>query len=196
LIFILLGFTGLWCLENPAEDLRKELLENYSTIETFEAEFRQLNYWQELDTELTSTGKIYFDNDNLKLEYSSPAGQFLILDSLQVTMYDPGSNQAIISSSKEIDIRPRSIILKYWQDSLLVSCKRNMNKAEVELRTEAGDQIGFLVENNLITELSYTDTDSNRVIYSFSTIELNKLLPVEIFEVKLPEDVNLLDTRK
>ena len=111
-------------------------------------------------------------------------------------MYDPGSNQAIISASNEIDIRPRSIILKYWQDSLLVSCKREKNRAEVELRTETGDQIGFLVENSLITQLNYSDADSNRVTYSFSKAELNQDLPEKIFEVILPENVNLLDTRK
>ena len=75
-IILLLCFTGLMCLENSAADMRKELLDNYSSIKTFEAEFKQHNYWQEMDTELISKGKIYFDNDNLKLEYSDPVGQF------------------------------------------------------------------------------------------------------------------------
>lgn len=193
---ILVVFSGLFAQLDEAEDLKQILLDNYSNINTFEAEFQQHNYWHDLDTELFSKGDIYFNNTHLKLAYRDPVGQFLILDSLQVTIYDPASNQALISSSSEIDIRPRSIIHKYWQDSLIVSIKQEANKADVSLRTEAGDQINFHTEDEIITELSYTDADSNRVTYRFSEIKLNEELPDGIFTVKLPEDVNLLDTRQ
>ncbi len=196
ILTILCAISLLFSAEADPENLKQKLLDAYSGINTFEAEFVQNNFWPELDKELISYGKIYFDNDHLKLAYTDPEGQFLVLDSLIVTMFDPNSNQAIISASSEIDIRPRSIIKNYWQDSLLVSFQQKLETADIELRTEAGDRISFHTENTLITELTYSDADSNRVTYKFSELRLNQALPENVFDIILPDDVNLLDTRE
>ena len=175
LIIVFISFSGLWGLDKRAEDLKQELLDNYSTIRTFEADFNQQNYWQELDKELNSKGKIYFNNDNLKLDYTKPEGQFLILDSLQVTMYDPSSNQAIISSSSEIDIRPRSIILKYWQDSLLVSCN---------LKPSHTDSDKLALEEARAQFLNWTNQNHNHVI---TLLSVKHHLPPETLEQLIEE---------
>jgi len=196
IIIVLFAVSPLWCEEVDHLLVKQELQESYSGIETYEADFIQHNYWPELDTSLESKGKIYYNNTNLKLEYSDPEGQFLLLDGLIVTMYEPSSNQAIISAGSEIDLRPGTLISRYWQDSLLVSCEEAGEAVLVVMKTEAGEKVHFLIENKLIIELAYSDLDSNRVTYEFQEEKLNQDLPGGVFEVILPDDVNLIDTRE
>jgi outer membrane lipoprotein-sorting protein len=195
-LILLIGFSSLCCEEINPDILRQNMIDTYSNIDTYKADFIQNNYWEEIDVSLDSAGKIFFDNHNLKLEYNDPEGQFLILDSLMVTMYEPTSNQAIISSSAEIDIRPISLISKYWQDSFLISCDAFDDTTEIVMKTEFEETITFYVKDNWIIQLTYIDLDSNRVTYKFSKAEIDNPLPEHIFEIILPEDVNLLDTRE
>jgi outer membrane lipoprotein-sorting protein len=186
----------LWCEEIDPEMVKQNLIEHYTRIETYQADFQQANYWQELDLKLNSSGKIFYNRSYLKLQYEDPEGQFLLLDSLYVTMYDPGSNQAIIASGSEIDIRPLAIISRYWDNSLLQSLEQANDTTYVSLKTANDEFIDLVVYDNRILELIYADLDKNWVKYRFRNERINAKLPPELFEVHLPEDVNLIDNRQ
>jgi len=196
LIILFAALSLLWCEEIDPDIVKQNLIEHYSSIETYQADFEQSNYWQELELELNSFGKIFYNRSYLKLQYEDPEGQFLLLDSLYVTMYDPGSNQAIISSGSEIDIRPLSIISRYWDNSLIQSLELVNDTTYVSLKTINDEFIEFGVYDNRILELIYADLDKNRVKYRFRNEQINLKLPAGVFDVQLPEDVNLIDNRQ
>jgi len=178
------------------DDLKQQLIDHYSEIITYQAEFQQLNYWQELDISKSSSGAITYDRYNLKLDYGDPTGQFLLLDTLSVTMYDPGSNQAFITDSFEMDIRPIALIMKYWGNSVVSILESDENRIKLELNTNAEETIQFTISDNRVIQLTYFDLEKNSVTYSFSNERMNEPLPQGIYLIELPEDVNLIDTRQ
>ena len=96
LLFILfptLLIAGDVTLENIYEDV----IITYSTIYTYEAEFKQENYWAEINIDKISKGKLYYDKENLLMDYSQPDGQKLHINKEFMTMYDPIAGQAMIS---------------------------------------------------------------------------------------------------
>jgi len=196
LIVITLLYSFLWCDNIDLENLKLQLIEQYSKINTYQAEFEQLNYWQEMDISKRSSGYIIYDRYNLKLEYTEPSGQFLLLDSLSVTMYDPNSNQAFIIDSFEMDIRPIAIILKYWESSEISVLEADNGSIQLELNTDAEEIIQLSISDSMVNELKYFDLESNSVTYKFKNEIINKALPELIYQVELPEDVNIIDTRQ
>ncbi|MCK4311827.1 MAG: hypothetical protein KAW88_03725, partial [Candidatus Cloacimonetes bacterium] len=89
--------TSLFANEK-LEEIYENILIKYSSIKTYEANFLQENYWKELDTFKQSFGKIYYDSSHLLLDYEEPQGQKLLIANSDITIYEPSSNQALISN--------------------------------------------------------------------------------------------------
>jgi len=63
------------------------------------------------------------------------------------------------------------------------------------LITPDNEQIFVLIKDNLIIEIQIFDNSENMVKYSFSAEKINKPILQIIFELNLPEDVNIIDNR-
>jgi len=172
-----------------------DLIEKYDSIKTYEADFIQENFWKEIDTAKTSYGKIYYDSSFLLLEYSEPEGQKLLIDSLSVTIYDAGSNQVLISNKNDYELKPISIISDFWKNSQKKLIENSENEVQIKLITPEKEQIFVRIKDNLIIEIQIFDNSENMVRYTFSAEKMNKQLSQKIFELNLPEDVNVIDNR-
>ncbi len=199
ILFVLILYfsfsTFILAQDDILNEIYLDLLEKYDSIKTYEADFIQENFWKEIDTAKTSYGKIYYDSSFLLLEYSEPEGQKLLIDSLSVTIYDAASNQVLISNKNDYELKPISILSEYWQNSQKELIENSENGTQIKLITPDNEQIFVLIKDNLIIEIQIFDNSENMVKYSFSAEKINQQLAKEIFELNLPEDVNVIDNR-
>ena len=195
ILLILLLPTLLIANEKALETIYEKVLMTYSTIHTYDTSFVQENYWKEIDVNKTSEGKLYYNKENLLMNYSQPKGQKLLIDENYMTMYDPISDQAIISDKTEIELRPDKLISHYWNISEKELIEQFDDTIKIKLFTPEEEKIIISISNNIVTEFNIVDKNKNFVIYKFSDIQINKALPDSIFELNLPEDTTILDTR-
>ncbi len=177
------------------EEIYENILIKYSSIKTYEANFLQENYWKELDTFKQSFGKIYYDSSHLLLDYEEPQGQKLLIANSDITIYEPSSNQALISNEIDMELRPVKFISQYWDISRKELIEENEKSFKIKFITPEKEQIFIHVNDCLITEFMILDEQENSVIYKFSSEKFNTQLPESIFELNLPEDVNIIDNR-
>jgi len=195
IILILLLPTLLIANEKVLETIYEEVLITYSTIHTYETSFIQENYWEEIDVYKTSEGRLYYNKENLVMNYSKPVGQKLLINKNSMTMFDPISQQAIISDKIEIELRPDKLISHYWDVSEKELIEQLDNTIKIKLHTPEEEKIIIAITNNIATEFNIVDKNKNFVIYKFSDIQINKALPDSIFKLNLPENTNILDSR-
>jgi len=194
LLFLLLP-TLLIANDLALEKVYDEVLLTYSIIYTYEASFVQENYWTEIDVYKSSEGKLYYNKENLLMDYSEPTGQKLLITENSMTMYDSVAEHAIISNKAEIEIRPDKLISHYWDISKKGLLDQFDETIKIKLQTPEEEIIIITISNKFITEFNIMDKNENYVIYKFSDIQINKELPNSIFELTLPEDTNIIDTR-
>lgn len=194
LLFLLLP-TLLIANEIALEKVYEEVLLTYSIIYSYEASFLQINYWDEIDVYKSSEGKLYYNKENLLMDYSQPMGQKLLVEENSMTMYDSVAEQAIISNKVEIEIRPDKLISHYWDISKKELLDQSDDTIKIKLQTPEEEKIVITISNKFITEFNIVDINKNYVIYKFSDIRINKELPENIFDLTLPEDTSIIDTR-
>ncbi len=194
LLFLLLP-TLLFANDQVLEQIYEEMLLTYSTVYTYEASYVQENYWAEIDVYKSSTGKLYYNKKNLLMEYSQPVGQKLLMNENFMTMYDPVAKQAIISDKVEIELKPDKLISHYWDVSEKELVEQFGDTIKIRLQTPGEEKIFITISNKMVTEFNIIDKSENFVIYKFSGIQINKTLPDKIFELTLPDDTSIIDTR-
>lgn len=194
LLFLLLP-TLLIATDNTLENTYESILITYSTVYTYEAKFIQENYWAEINIDKISEGKLYYDKENLLMDYSQPDGQKLLINEEYMTMYDPIADQAMISDEFDIELRPDKLISHYWDISEKAIIDKFDDTIKIKLKTPQEENIIITISNKLVTEFNIVDENGNFVIYKFYNIKINEGLPENIFELTLPESTNIFDTR-
>lgn len=195
ILFIILLPTLLFANEVTLESVYEQILIKYSTIDTYETEFVQENYWNEIDVYKTSEGKLYYNKENLLMDYSQPDGQKLQIKENSITMYDPITQQAFISDQVDIELRPDKLISHYWDVSDKELLEEYGDTIKIKLLTPESETILITIANNMVVEFDIVDINKNFVIYKFSDILINKGLPENIFELHFPENTSVIDTR-
>ena len=140
LLFLLLP-TLLVANEIALEKVYEEVLLTYSIIYSYEASFLQINYWDEIDVYKSSEGKLYYNKENLLMDYSQPMGQKLLVEENSMTMYDSVAEQAIISNKVEIEIRPDKLISHYWDISKKELLDQSDDTIKIKLQTPEEEKI-------------------------------------------------------
>jgi len=194
LLFLLLP-TLLIATDNTLENTYENILITYSTAYTYEAKFIQENYWAEINIDKISEGKLYYNKENLLMDYSQPDGQKLLINEEYMTMYDPIADQAMISDEFDIELRPDKLISHYWDISEKEIIDKFDDTIKIKLKTPQEENIIITISNKLVTEFNIVDENGNFIIYKFYNIKINEGLPENIFELTLPESTNIFDTR-
>jgi len=195
ILLILLLPTFLFANEVSLETIYENVLLTYSTIYSYKAEFVQENYWNEIDVHKTSEGKLYYNKENLLMDYTKPDGQKLQIKENSITMYDPNTEQVFISDQVDIELRPDKLISHYWDVSEKELLEKYEDTMKVQLLTPESEKIYITISNNLVVEFNIVDINQNFVIYKFSNILANKGLPAHIFDLDFPENTSVIDTR-
>jgi outer membrane lipoprotein-sorting protein len=194
LVFFLLLLLSAAAADN-IDDIYEAILEKYSSISTYEADFTQENYWKDLDVDKISSGKVYYNSNCFLLSYTEPAGQTLLLEDNILKIVDIESNQMLITDNITHELRPDKIISSYWQNSQVDLVKRAEDLIELDFITQSGDSIFVVLNDFMIREFCFTDKQGNSVKYSFSKSVINPDLTDSVFELDLPQDIDIIDNR-
>ena len=195
LLFILIS-AGLYSGEKDRlNEIFESILIKYAKIKFYEASFQQENYWKDLEINRKSEGKVYFDTEHFYLKYSQPEGQILFIKGSTITVFDAATRQAMISDNPEIELRPDKLISGYWDYSEKQLLFEEDDLIKLKLITPQKNQIDILIQDYLVIEILFLDTNQNFVLYKFKDAFLNNELPENIFQVVLPEDASIIDRR-
>jgi outer membrane lipoprotein-sorting protein len=180
--------------EAEAEVFLQLVSQRYEQIVTFQADFRQTNSWASMDKKLESSGRLYYDAENLILRYSQPQEQVLKIYQDEISIYDATKNQLIISENQDVSLQPLEILQQYWDISDIYLLEGE-NSYSVKLEYPSG-KVEATVIDRLIYDIVIEDSSGNRVGYYFQNIALNQELSADIFEISLDEDCEIIDLRK
>ena len=194
LLLLIVSSFGLFAAEMNIEKIYAGVIENYKTIKTFQADLVQTNYWKELDIEKESLGRIIYNEENLLLNYLDPAGQQMLVTKSSVTIYDSLSQNAMISD-KTTELRPDKIIAEYW-DKSQKEIKHLTATGVILLLTSDSEEIEILISHSHIVFFKLSDSSGNTVKYSFKNIVKNAELNDVLFQLQIPENVNIIDNRQ
>ncbi len=189
-LFFLLFTFSLFATEKT-DKIFDKLVNKYDSIKTFQADFVQTNYWKEIDETLVSRGKIYYNSKKLLLDYIKPKPQKMLLDTTSLIIWDIKENQAIITNNNTDISRPIDIIKKFWQNSKIIILEEKRNF--IKLKLVSDEQIIIVeLKNYIIKKMKIINRNGNFVEYSFKNIKINKVIKNKLFDVKLPDDVNII----
>jgi outer membrane lipoprotein carrier protein len=189
-LFFLLFTFSLFATEKT-DKIFDKLVNKYDSIKTFQADFVQTNYWKEIDETLVSRGKIYYNSKKLLLDYIKPKPQKMLLDTTSLIIWDIKENQAIITNNNTDISRPIDIIKKFWQNSKIIILEEKKNF--IKLKLVSDEQIIIVeLKNYIIKKMKIINRNGNFVEYSFKNIKINKVIKNKLFDIKLPDDVNII----
>ncbi len=193
LAFLLLG-SVLFGLNNS--EIRNKILAKYSDCKTFQAEFSQYNYWPSYDKSNKSEGNIYFNSQKMILKYISPHQQYLYLHSDSLLIYNVESNQVMISEQTGLfsDFKISNIIKKYWNKNVAkVEFDGSEYKITLNLTNQDVKSITLIFTPEFVLKkMKYIDKNSNEISLSLKKLAINKKLPKNVFELKIPKDANII----
>ncbi|MXW07393.1 MAG: hypothetical protein F4X56_07850 [Gammaproteobacteria bacterium] len=201
--FALVLFAPLGWIAQQEDDVNSfhaELAKKLLAIETFQAEFVQIALTERGETELSQSGRILFDRSGKFLwEVTQPFEQYILVTEDSMRVYDPDLEQLTISTF-ETDSQASfaSLILTSSTEILddfdiqfadneytLLPIKQGQDFARLKIVFE-NDTLG------VIEILDHFDTVNQ---FKFTSVETNKPIASEEFELDVPEDTEIVDQR-
>jgi len=132
--FVFLLFA-IHLFSQDATQVYDNLIKKYEKINSYKADFTQINYWSEIGDTLASSGKIYYNKEKLLLDYTLPKKQKMLLDSTRVIVWDIVEKNAIITQNTSSISRPIDIIKEFWSKSQ-VNVKKNKKTVKITLKSD------------------------------------------------------------
>ena len=202
-ILILPFFTFAQTAEDVAMQLEKTL---YST-QTLEAKFEHNFYSAVVSTPLKEKGKLYFKKPNLmRWEYTDPENNIYLYKGDHFQWYFAEDNQLMRGSISNEGHESEILNLLTGQKNLLGFYSVEFSpfptdipqNVQIKLTPKQEDDGSFLLleldkKNWLINKIILMDWEGNKTEFHFSKIKANASLPKNIFELKLPSDVEIIE---
>jgi len=153
---------------------------NFDKIDTFQADFSQ-SIFNQSGKEIKYTGKVFLKKPfKILWEYSEPIQKNVYLIDNNVTIIEPDLEQAIFSKiDKEINI------LKIIQSGKEIA----PNTYESILYNRPYQ---FLISNNQLSSIQYTDDVDNKIVINFSNISQNQPIKDAIYRFDIPSEYDII----
>lgn len=187
----------------PEEDKRldyigESIIQTYTELTSFRANFTQKNYWAEQDLDMTSEGELVFQGEKFSLTYSEPQGQRVIVDGKAYIMDDV--EKTVIITDIDEQFLPHLAINHYWGVSEAKLLDSN-GVLTIELRPKTEPDIKRIVAvvcsvSYLIREVSYKDYDGNIVRFVFNNIKTDELIADDAFALPELSEFTVIDQTK
>jgi len=161
-------------------------LNSIANIKSFEAEFSQIVYKDNLqdDIKIKYSGKIYIDGSKVLWHYKKPFVKYLYIKKNKITTIEPLLEQAVITKlQKQFDM------LQILQKAKQISANNN---ARVFATTLNNIEYKITTKNNIIYKIEYKDEVQNKVTIKFSKQKQNQTIKASIFVIKIPDSYDVL----
>jgi chaperone LolA len=202
LVFLMLGFV----FSQKAKDIIEEVQDKYDEIDNFSAAFNQVETFKLTGSKNITNGKIYIkDREKYRFETED---QKIITDGKTIWTYNGINKQVLIDKVRPGSgaLLPRDILFKYpkeYYTTLLGSEKKNGKKIfKLRLDKKEGGN-GFVksiklwVEEDswLIKKIETSDVNGNTTAFELIDIDIKTKLKDSLFELKITDDMNVIDMR-
>jgi len=197
----------LFCFPQTAEDVAFRLEKSLRSIQSLEAKFVHIYYSAVVSTPLNETGKLYFQKpDQMRWEYKDPENNIYLYEGDRFQFYFSEDNQLMKGSLSEesheteiLDILTgKKTLLEFYtvEFSPFPTDKPQNQQIKLIPKQEEDDSFILLEIDNrrwLIQKAAFIDWEGNKTEFQFSQIQINTDLPKNIFELKLPPDVEIIE---
>ncbi len=175
-----------------------KLKANFENEKVFVADFEHVYYDSYTKESLTSEGKIWVSSDKYRLDSEN---QLLIVDGETSRVYDEVRNRVIVSdySEEDDDFAPSRML--NGVDSTYTITEEKMTKGRTKIIMKTDDDFALyltveIVVNSEAIPVSITayDFSENEIITTFKNGAFLLKNP-ELFELRYPQDAEIVDTR-
>ena len=205
LIFLLtFSVSSVWAGKDKV--VLDAIQERYETVNTFRAHFIQRAYIKLMDQTQEAEGEVVVKKPGkMKWTYKAPDPQVLVSNNQTFWLYIPEENQVTKASVQDIYTTNTPALFLSGEGKLAESFSVKKINREVgvlivllipKLKSHDLKQLTLLVsdKNYQILGSRVYDRLGNKTEILFNNIQVNVQLPESMFEFKVPEGVELLDT--
>lgn len=205
LIFLLtFSVSSVWAGKDKV--VLDAIQERYETVNTFRAHFIQRAYIKLMDQTQEAEGEVVVKKPGkMKWTYKAPDPQVLVSNNQTIWLYIPEENQVTKASVQDIYTTNTPALFLSGEGKLAESFSVKKINREVgvlivllipKLKSHDLKQLTLLVsdKNYQILGSRVYDRLGNKTEILFNNIQVNVQLPESMFEFKVPEGVELLDT--
>lgn len=203
----LILLLSLFSFAQTAEDVASQLEKTLYSTQTFEARFEHNFYSAVVSTPLKEKGKFYFRKpDLMRWEYTDPEHNIYLFEGDKYQWYFAEDNQLmrglISDEGHESEIlhllTGQKNLLDFYSISFSPFLTDNPQNAQIKLTPKQEDDGSYLLleldkKKWLIHKIIFMDWEGNKTEFQFSRIKVNSSLPKNIFELKLPTDVEIIE---
>jgi outer membrane lipoprotein carrier protein len=200
-------FLSVFSFAQSAEEVASQLEKTLYSTETLEARFEHNFYSVVVSTPLKEKGKLYFQKpDLMRWEYTDPENNIYLFKGDKYQWYFAEDNQLmrglISEEGHESEIlhllTGRKNLLDFYSIELSPFPTESPQNAQIKLTPKQEDDGSFLLleldkKKWLIHRIIFMDWEGNKTEFQFSRQKINAVLPKNIFELKLPSDVEIIE---
>ncbi len=200
-------FLSLFCFSQSPEEVAINLEKALLSTQTLEANFEHIYYSAVVSTPLREKGKIYFQKpDLMRWEYKEPENNIYLYQGDKYQWYFVEENQlmrgSILDEGQESEIlyllTGKKNLLDHYSVEWNPLPSENSQNAQIKLTPKQEADEGYLLlevdkKNWLIHRIIFIDWEENKTEFRFSQLKINTALPKNIFELKLPPDVEIIE---
>jgi len=198
---------ALFCFSQTAEEVAMRLEKSLLSTQTLEAKFEHIFYSAVVSTPLKEKGKVYFQKpDLMRWEYKEPENNIYLYKGDKFQWYFVEDNQlmrgSISDEGQESEIlyllTGKKNLLDYYYVDWNPSPSENSRNDQIKLTPKHEDDGSYLLleidkKNGLIHKIIFFDWEGNKTEFRFSQLKVNVTLPKNIFDLKLPSDVEIIE---
>jgi len=183
-----------------SEALYQKIAKTYGSLSSFQAVIKQDNYFAQLDKSITYHGNIYFTKGRMVIRFNKPYFQRLSVSGGIVELYDSQSNTVFRSKMRPEfgKMNPVEILQLYWKKSTVNIQQGKGNLVNVFLKPFDDPVIVSISavvnsESGIVQSLTWTNRNSDKVTYNFSSIKTNAKIPASVWQYTYPKDVQVVE---
>jgi len=204
--FILYVFFFFSIFLQSAEDIAQRTEQKLRSLNSFQAEFKQVYYSSSVTTPLKEYGKVYFKKPGLmKWVYADPEEKTVLLMENKIQYYFPEDNQLLIQDITEEEQGQNIMSLLSGKENISQDYSIELNEEDrvdnksfhIKLIPKNENMENFILldinkKSLFITKATFYDWAGNKQEFIFKDIKTNIDLDENIFKLNVPGDVEII----